>query len=181
MKIFKGIILLALTFTTTLVATEKTKKFTLKSFDGFEMETAIDMPDGFKNIDVKRVVIFLHGSGPQNMDEDLTKISAPGVKNLFFVDVSKEFVKAGFAVVRYNKRSFEIGRKIRVNHEFIKSKFHKKFMKHPLQHFVKDAQHYAKLAQKRFPKAKVYFLGHSQGANVALWAANETSEVDGVV
>ncbi|MCG2725823.1 MAG: alpha/beta hydrolase [Elusimicrobia bacterium] len=180
MKIFKWILLWILMFITTFTAAEQVEKFSLKSFDGFKMETVVEMPDGLKNSDIKRVVIFLHGSGPQNMDEDLTEVSAPGVKNLFFADVSKEFVKNGFTVIRYNKRSFEMGKKIRVDKDFIKSKFHKKFMKNPLKYFVKDARHYAKWAQKRFPKASIYFLGHSQGAGVGLWAANETPEVDGV-
>ena len=180
MKILKGIILLTLIFTTTVVSAEQVEKFFLKSFDKFAMEIVVERPNGLKNDDVRRVVIFLHGSGPQNMDEDLTKISAPGVKNLFFVDVSKEFVKNGFAVIRYNKRSFEMGMKISADKDFIKSRIYKKYEKNILKHFVKDARYYAKWAQKRFPKAKIYFLGHSQGASVALWAANETPEVDGV-
>ncbi|MCK5106930.1 MAG: alpha/beta fold hydrolase, partial [Elusimicrobiales bacterium] len=180
MKIFNIIVSLALMLITTVVSAERMEKFSLKSFDKFAMETVIEMPDELKNGDVKKVVIFLHGSGPQNMDEDLTKISAPGVKNLFFADVSKEFVKAGFTVVRYNKRSFEMGMKISANKDFIKSKVYKKYEKNVLKHFIEDARHYAKWARKKFSTAKIYFLGHSQGASVALWAANETPEVDGV-
>lgn len=180
MKAFKSILALTLIFITTFAATGRTEKFHLKSFDGFKMETVVETPDELKNTDVRRVVIFLHGSGPQSMDEDLTEISAPGVKNLFFADISKAFVEAGFTVVRYNKRSFEMGIKIRANKDFIKSKVYKKYEKNVLKHFVEDARHYAKWAQNRFPKARIYFLGHSQGASVALWAANETPEVDGV-
>lgn len=179
MKMLKCMICTALILAANPAAYAHTEKFTLKSFDGFRMETAVEMPEGLKDDDVKRVVVFLHGSGPQSMDEDLSIVSAPGVKNLFFVDVSSALVKAGFTVIRYNKRAFEFNVKIRADKDFVNSRIFKKFIKSPLKYLVNDACHYAKWAQKRFPGASVYFLGHSQGASVALLAADKTPGVAG--
>lgn len=46
----------------------------LKSFDGYRLDYEIDSPAG-KN--VSRVVVLIHGSGPQDMREDLSAVSAP--------------------------------------------------------------------------------------------------------
>ncbi len=147
----------------------------MKSFK--DLEYTIDYP-GTK--DVSRVVVLIHGSGPQDMNEDLSMVSAPGTKNLFFVDVSSALVNKGFAVIRYNKRAYQWKKTAKKDPSFVESSKFKKFAANPLKYFVEDAAAFAGLAAKTFPKAKVYLLGHSEGAYVALQVADKTPAIAGV-
>ncbi len=149
----------------------------LKSFDGYGLEYTIDYPE---TKDVSRVVVLIHGSGGHDMDEDLSAASAPGTKNLFFVDVSSALVKNGFAVVRYNKRSYQWKKTAEKDPSFVKSAGFKKFTENPLKYFVEDAASFAKFASGTFPKARVYLLGHSEGTQVALQVADKEPAIAGV-
>lgn len=148
----------------------------MKSFDGYGLEYTIDYPES-KN--VARVVVLIHGSGQHDMNEDLSEVSA-GNKNHFFVDVSSALVKKGFAVMRYNKRSYQWKKTAEKDAAFVKSKKFKRFTSDPLKYFVEDASVFARFAAKTFPKAKVYLLGHSEGAYVALQVADTNSFIAGV-
>ena len=148
----------------------------LKSFDGFGLEYTIDTPAAK---DASRVIILLHGSGQHDMDEDLSSVSAPGTKNLFFVDVANALTQKGFIVIRYNKRSHQWKQTAKKDPTFIKSSGFKKFTENPLKYFVEDAASFARFALKTFPKARVYFLGHSEGTRVALQAAEKTPGIRG--
>lgn len=147
----------------------------MKTFEG--LEYTIDYPE---TKEVSRAVVLIHGSGPQDMNEDLSEISAPGTKNLFFVDVSSALVGKGFAVVRYNKRAYQWKKAAKKDPSFVNSSKYKKYAANPLKHFIEDAASFARLAAKTFPKAKVYLLGHSEGTYVALQVADKTPAVAGV-
>jgi len=147
----------------------------IKSYEG--LEYTIDYPE---TKDVSRVVVLIHGSGPQDMNEDISEVSAPGTRNFFFVDVSSALVNKGFAVIRYNKRSYQFKKTAKKDPAFINSSKHKKFAANPLKYFVDDAASFAGLAAKTFPKAKVYLLGHSEGTYVALQVADKTPAIAGV-
>lgn len=147
----------------------------IKSFEG--LEYTIDYPE---TKDISRVVVLIHGSGPQDMNEDLSEISAPGTKNLFFVDVSSALVNKGFAVIRYNKRAYQWKKAAKKDPSFINSSKYKKYAANPLKYFVEDAAAFAGLAGKTFPKARVYLLGHSEGTYVALQVADKTPAISGV-
>jgi pimeloyl-ACP methyl ester carboxylesterase len=147
----------------------------IKSFEG--LEYTIDYPE---TKDISRVVVLIHGSGPQDMNEDISEISAPGTKNFFFVDVSSALVNKGFAVIRYNKRAYQWKSMAKKDPSFVKSSKFKKYIANPLKYTVDDAASFAGLAAKTFPKAKVYLLGHSEGAYVALQVADKTPAIAGV-
>jgi pimeloyl-ACP methyl ester carboxylesterase len=149
----------------------------LKSFDGYRLDYEIDYPAD-KN--VSRVVVLVHGSGPQDMREDLSAASATGTKNWFFTDLSAALTAKGFAVVRYNKRSYQLNEQVKKDPAFAKTSKFKKLAGHQLDAIVKDAAAFAGFAAKTFPKAKVYLLGHSEGTYVALQVADADKAVAGV-
>ncbi|MCM2268295.1 MAG: alpha/beta hydrolase [Elusimicrobiales bacterium] len=150
---------------------------TLNSFDGYGLDYTIDYP---ADKDASKVIVLLHGSGQHDMNEDLSEASAPGTKNLFFADVSGALTQKGFAVIRYNKRSYQWKKTLGEDPAFIKSPVSLEFIKNPLKYFVEDAAAFAKFAAKTFPKARIYLLGHSEGTQVALQVAEKMSEIRGV-
>lgn len=149
--------------------------------DGLALRYVVERPDGLADTAVKRVVVLVHGSGPQSMDEDLSAITIPaGTPNLFFRDVSAALVAKGFVILRYDKRSFELARRIKADAAYAGSEDFQHQQAHPLRALVDDLQHFAGLAHKRFPAAKVYLLGHSEGTQVALRVADRLDFVAGV-
>jgi alpha-beta hydrolase superfamily lysophospholipase len=50
----------------------------------------------------------------------------------------------------------------------------------PMKLFVDDAKDCVALAGERFPSAKVFLLGHSQGTYIALQVAHQMPAVKGV-
>ena len=154
---------------------------TVKSFDGFGLPAAVDLPEGVSEKSaVKRVAVLLHGSGPQSMDADFTAISAPGEENRWFVDVSRGLTQAEIAVVRYDKRSYEAARKLKSDPGFARSKVFRDYAANPLRYFVEDARIFVNWTKRRFPAAKVFMLGHSQGAYIALQVARKEKAVAGL-
>lgn len=149
----------------------------LKSFDGYRLDYEIDYPVG-KN--TSRVVVLVHGSGPQDMREDLSTVSAPGTQNYFFKDLSDALTKKGFAVVRYNKRAYQLGERLKKDPAFIKSSTFRDFSSRPLDTTIKDAEAFVKFSAKTFSGAKVYLLGHSEGAMISLHVADRARTVTGV-
>lgn len=171
-----------LTLAAALLVQEE-RAFTHESFDGFKIDAKLALPAG----EVTRVIVLVHGSGMGSYDLDLTAVSKGGkTPILWFKDMSDALVKHGFAVVRYNKRNWQI------NELFKKAKAEnrkpgdeekavaKRFSENALKHFVDDAKSFAEGARKQFPKAKIHFLGVSEGTHVALWAANELGWISGV-
>lgn len=149
----------------------------LKSFDGYRLDYEIDYPTD-KN--VARVAVLIHGSGPQDMREDLGPLSAPGTTNYFFVDLSKALAAKGFAVVRYNKRAYQINELVKKDPSFLKTSKFRKLSKRILDATIKDAEAFARFAVKTFPKARVYLVGHSEGTYVGLQVADSNKSVAGV-
>ena len=112
MKFVFSIIAILISLTTFAKDIER-KPASIKSFDGFPLDAVIDVPRGFNKSDVKKVVVFVHGSGPQSLDEDLSSLTIPkGSTNLFFRDVADSFLKKNIATVRYNKRAYEAKKRI---------------------------------------------------------------------
>lgn len=154
----------------------------VKSFDGFALETLVEVPEGQKKEEVKKVVVFAHGSGAQSLDEDLSEISVPkGVKNLVFRDIAHALLKRGIATVRYNKRSYEAKKKVDADPSFKKSEMALKFAAEPFSYLIRDCGFFAEYARKEFPNAEIYLLGHSEGTAVALNAATEKAFIKGTV
>ena len=160
-------------------ASAGTTSLSVKSFDGFELPASATVPPGTADAQVKRVVVLVHGSGAQSMDEDMSSVSAPGTRNLFFVDVSNALVGKGFATVRYNKRSFEMARRVKADPGFAQSAAYKTYGRKPLSSLVSDARRFVAWAHERFPNARVYLLGHGEGTVVALQEAKDDPRVSG--
>jgi pimeloyl-ACP methyl ester carboxylesterase len=149
--------------------------------DGLVLHYVIDRPDGMVDTAVKRVVVLVHGSGPESMDEDLTALTIPaGTPNLFFRDVSSALVSRGFVVLRYDKRSYELASRVKADAAYAKSADFQRQQAHPLRNLVEDLRHFAELTHKRFPAADVYLLGHSEGTQVALRVADQVDFIKGV-
>jgi len=162
------------------IAFAKDETTSLKSFDNYSLDAMISKPDNVLDKDVKKVIVLIHGSGNQGMDEDLTVVTKNKMPNLVFKDISDELVKHGFAVFRYNKRSYQIGIDYKKDPSIIKSEEFANFQKNPLKYFVDDANESVKFLEKRFPNAKIYLLGHSEGTFVSLQVANMNNSVKGV-
>lgn len=161
--------------------------FTHESFDGFKIDAKLALPAGAKEEEVTRAVILVGGSGPYDMDLDLTAVSKDKkTKILWLKDVSDALVARGFATIRYHKRPHQIGelvKKVRAEKREPTAEektIVRRFQENPLKHFVDDCKSFAEAARKRFPKAKVFLLGASEGTHVALWAAHELKWIAGV-
>lgn len=149
----------------------------LKSFDGLRLDYEIDYPAD-KN--ASRVVVLLHGSGPQDMREDLSAVSVPGTKNYFFTDVSAALTAKGFVVVRYNKRGYQLQQLLKKDPSLAKTSKFNTYIKKPLTATIRDAEAFAKFAARTFPGARIYLLGHSEGSRIALQVADRNKLITGV-
>lgn len=154
----------------TLAATEV--PFTLKSFDGYAIDAKATLPaDVTASKDVKHVIVLVAGSGPQSMDVDITAATKGGKTNLVFKDLSDGLAAGGFATIRYHKRSYQAQQALKKDPQYAKTKEFQAFIGDALRYFVEDARAFAKEAKRRFPNAKVYVVGGSQGTYVALQVA----------
>lgn len=150
--------------------------FQFVSFDGFALDAKVDLPDGLPENDVRRVIILIHGSGPNDMNENAWK----GPKTYLFRDLSWKLTAQGFAVLRYNKRTFQVNMEMEKDPSFIESASYKAMESNWLKAFVEDVRALILYAQQRFPRADIYLLGHSQGTYLSLMAAYQNEAVKGV-
>lgn len=162
-----------------LQAQAKEESFSQASFDGFKLDGKIESPDNTNPADVKRVVIFIHGSGPQDMDEDLKVATKDKQSNPFFKMVSSALIKKNFATIRYNKRSYQVRQALIADSSYKNNPKFKAFVEHPLSYLVDDVKPFVKLAKQKFPNAAIYLLGHSQGTYIALQNANTDPAIKG--
>lgn len=73
----------------------------IQSFDGFSLESVIELPEKMTKTEVKNLVIFVHGSGPQNLDEDLTELTATkNAPSLFFRSIADALLEENIASLR---------------------------------------------------------------------------------
>jgi pimeloyl-ACP methyl ester carboxylesterase len=181
MKAFASIVSILISFMT-FAKDMARRPASMSSFDGFPLEAIIEVPKDLSRNDVKKVVVFVHGSGPQSLDEDLSLLTVPkGSTNLFFRDMAESFLKKNIATVRYNKRSYELKRRIEANPDFQKSEEFRRVSEHPLDYTIKDCAFFVDQAQKEFPNAEVFILGHSEGTRVALNVAKDKKSVKGTI
>lgn len=158
------------------------KPVSIKSFDGFNLDTLVELPNGLSKKDVKKVFIFVHGSGPQNLDEDLSSVTVPkGTTNYFFRDVADVLLKKEIVTVRYNKRSFEVKKRVEADPKYKETEEVKKFSETPLEYLIKDASNFVDYSRTEFPNAQIFILGHSEGTGIALNVAKRNKNVSGVV
>lgn len=107
-------------------------KINVKSFDRFPLAAEVEIPNGSTGKDVKRVIVLVHGSGPQSLDVDLGPVTVPsGSQNLYFKDLAEALRRKGFATIRYDKRSYEFKVRIEKDPKFKESKQLKRYSEHP--------------------------------------------------
>lgn len=151
----------------------RAEELVLKS-DGVELPGVFEPSDGFARETAPKIAVLLHGSGPNDRDEDLTAVSDPASPCLFFRDLSAALRKAGVSVLRYDKRSF-------VYKKSPKSPGLAAYLAHPLEATLSDAALAVAWARRRSPKARVVLVGHSEGAYLALQTAHRDPNVAGAV
>ena len=95
-------------------------------------------------------VVFVHGSGASNMDEKIFKLTP-------FRDLAEGLAVRAVASIRYDKRSFAYGRKMRKQTITVK------------EETIEDAILAAELLRKdpRIDPERVWIIGHSMGAMLA--------------
>ena len=96
-------------------------------------------------------VVFVHGSGPSNMDEKVGKVTP-------FKDLAEGLAKHGIASIRYDKRTFVHGFKL-MKEKNVTVKLET----------IEDAILATELLKKdsRIDKDNIFIIGHSMGAMLA--------------
>ena len=159
--------------------TQTTTSFTLKTSDGFALRAKIHLPAGTTPSTLKRMVILIHGSGPNNMDLDLTKVTKGQKENKLFKYASHALVAKGFGVLRYNKRTYEV-RQALIQRKPYAQKWLATVKANPLNSLIEDTKRFVRYTKKHYPKANIYLYGISQGTYIALQAAHEDKSIKGV-
>lgn len=110
-------------------------------------------------------VVFVHGSGPSNMDEKVGKITP-------FKDLAEGLAKLGIASIRYDKRTFVHGFK------FMKEKNVTVKME-----TIEDALLATEILKKdsRVDKDNIFIIGHSMGAMLAPRIDAEGGDYKGLI
>ena len=95
-------------------------------------------------------VVLVHGSGSSNMNEQIYKLTP-------FKDIAEGLAQRGIASIRYDKRTFAHGRKMRKQCITVK------------EETIEDAVLAANLlrADPRIDPDEIYIIGHSMGAMLA--------------
>lgn len=128
---------------------------------GFEMGGTFTFP---KNIGHFPVVIFVHGSGPNDRDESIGP-------NKIFRDLAKGLATQGIGSIRYDKRTYVHGGKMDINTLTLK------------EEVWDDATAAIALAKtlKGTDSTRIYIIGHSLGAMSAPQIAKSNPTLAGIV
>ena len=148
----------------------------IKLHDGYAVDGKLALPAG----EVTRAIVLVHGSGAHPADADLTDVSKGKQQNLVFRDVSDALVAKGFAVLRVNKRNWQIQQEVKRDRKVKDSAGVAAFVKDPFGYFVKDVESALDFLAARYPKAKYCLLGLSEGTYIALQVARERPRLAGV-
>ncbi|HEY9843539.1 MAG: alpha/beta fold hydrolase [Candidatus Sericytochromatia bacterium] len=144
------------------------------SFEAYRQQSLdgkIAWPEGTRPEQVKDWIILLHGSGAQNMDEELAEATAGKQSNPFFKSLSDRLIKQGFGVIRYDKRSYVVSRLAQKDPAYVQSEAVQAYIRQPLSYLIEDAKACVRWARQRYPAARIHVLGHSEGTYLALQLA----------
>lgn len=139
-----------------IVPEEGEKEITLDAGTGYPVKGMIKMPKG----EVKAGIVIVDGSGPNDMNMTLGQ-------NKMMKHLSDQLAEKGFAVLRFNKRTYQYGKELAKigmqNKTLIKDEF------------IDDAAEGLKTLAKEqgIPTDKLFILGHSQSGSY-LPVINET-------
>lgn len=140
-----------------IVPEEGEKEITLDAGAGYPVKGMIKMPKG----EVKAGIVIVDGSGPNDMNMTLGQ-------NKMMKHLSDQLAEKGFAVLRFNKRTYQYGKELAKigmqNKTLIKDEF------------IDDAAEGLKTLAKEqgIPTDKLFILGHSQSGSY-LPVINETA------
>ncbi len=172
-------LLVFLSLVLSLPAQREPESCEVLGYGDFPLPAVIDLPA--EGEEVSRVMVLVHGSGSQGMDGDLTAVTKNGEKNLFFVELGQSLSQAGFAVLRYDKRTHVYSKRMREEPSSLNGdESLQAFTKDPLLYLVEDCKAAVDFAVERFPDAAVYILGHSQGTYLAVQVAHQHEAVKGI-
>ena len=153
----------------------------LKSFDDFVLPARVTKPAKSDDASISKVVILIHGSGPQDMDSTFDAASEDGKGIFLFRRLAHALADSGCcAVIRYHKRAYEWQKRLQKEPALVKGEEFKKAQTAPLKDLIGDVEAWSAYAQKRFPKAKIYLMGHSQGTFVGLQVAHKNPAIAGL-
>lgn len=140
-----------------IVPEEGEKEITLDAGTGYPVKGMLKMPKG----EVKAGIVIVDGSGPNDMNMTLGQ-------NKMMKHLSDQLAEKGFAVLRFNKRTYQYGKELAKigmqNKTLIKDEF------------IDDAAEGLKTLAKEqgIPTDKLFILGHSQSGSY-LPVINETA------
>ncbi len=134
----------------------------------YSLPGRLDVPAGARG-----VVVLLHGSGANNMDEELQEATKDKVSNPFFADLSAALQAQGLAVLRYDKRNYALRQN--KSESALKS-----LLEHPALAFIQDAHSAVALARQKYPGLPVFLVGHSEGTWVAQQVARQDGNIQGL-
>lgn len=116
-----------------------------------------------KDVNNPPLVIFLHGSGPQDRNETI-------MENTPFKDIAEDLAEGGVATLRYDKRTFakpdSVTAEVTIYEESLDD----------LYWILKNLDQF-----EGFDKQKIFVLGHSQGGMLLPKIAQDHPEVKGVI
>jgi dienelactone hydrolase len=129
--------------------------------DVYDLKGKLSVPNKFKE---KIVFILVHGSGPNDMDETIGK-------NKFFKNLAWGLATDGYAVLRYNKLTYQYGNQFK--------KDSKMTQKDEYSNSIKGAIDLVR-SNTATKGAKIVLIGHSQGASAITDFADDKS-IDGLI
>lgn len=159
--------MLVVSFSMPLYAAEIVK---IKLFDGEMLTGKLDLPSD--NANIKRLVIYIHGTGPGTY-LDHRKIRSTELN--YFDLFADEFTRRGAAFFTYNKRGVDLGDTPPYYDKVDREKYKKCLPSIEVKDIDSTIQFLK--SDKRLKKAKIILLGWSEGTIVASMVAEKNKGV----
>lgn len=140
----------------------------IKSFDGFEVTGRLSVPAGEENID--RLVIFVHGTGP-NSYEMRRQSDLAGIRFKYLDVYADNFTSEGTAFFTYNTRGIGLGDK-EPYYADIDENDYKQYTPQNIAHDIKYMIEQLK-QDSRLTNSSIILLGASEGTIIAPLAVSE--------
>jgi len=137
-------------------------KYTFSN-QGFEFPAMFCYP---KNQKIKATVVFVHGSGPNDMDETIGP-------NKMFLELAHELAKNGIASLRYDKRTYVAKQTGKT--DGLKTDIDNVVVNDAVQ-AIEEVKKNEKLQD-----LKVFVVGHSLGAHLSPRIAQKSEKLDGII
>lgn len=136
--------------------------------ESYSLPGRLDVPAGARG-----VVVLVHGSGANSMDEELQVVTKDKLPNPFFADLSEALQGQGLAVLRYDKRNYAV-------RQSKSESATKSLLEHPALSFIQDVRSALAVARQKCPGLPVFLVGHSEGTWVAQQVARQDGNIQGL-